>query len=700
MANRLSATITIGGAIAGSLRSALGATRDGFDRIGKSVTDLKSRQKELNRVVADQAKLGQAGSALRVQYAQQELATINKQIAALQKKQRVIDSTTKGMEAGRAKMASAGLAIGAATAAAATAFIPVVKAAQFETAMLGVAKQVEGTRDEAGKLTQVYFDMAKQVQMLGRELPMATSEIAEMVAAGARMGIARDELIGFTRTSAMMANAFDAPAGELAEQMGMLSNLFKLPISRISELGDAINYLDDNSNAKGADIINVLKRIGGTAEFVKMPAREAAALASTFLTLGSSAEVAATAANAVMRELSIASMQPKRFQKGLIAIGMDADKVQQDMSKNATETIQSVLVAINKLPDEKRLTVATQLFGKEYGDDVAKLAGGIETYREQLALAASDKAIGSMAREHEARVSSTAAQWEILKNRMGEVAVNIGSVLLPSINAILLPIGAVASKVADFARENGRLVEAVAVLGGAFAGLVIGANLVKFGIGAATFAFNAFRLMLLTNPVGLAITAFVGLATVAYLVWRNWDAIGPKLGALWESIKGYALAAWESIKGAWLTYTPIGQVVKNWEPIRQFFGSLFDSIRNAATTAMDWVLGKITAVGDLWGKTKAVFGIGSGKVEIGASATSAPSAAPRPAPQPLPQVPQLATSRGGQAASVDARQSNVFNITQQPGQDSRKLADDVARRLEERDAVRRRSVLYDPAMGY
>ena len=700
MANRLSATITIGGAIAGSLKSALGATRDGFDRIGKSVTDLKARQKELNRVVAEQEKLGRTGNALRVQYAQQELATINKQIAALQKKQRVIDSTTKGMEAGRAKMASAGLAIGAATAAAATAFIPVVKAAQFETAMLGVAKQVEGTRDESGKLTQVYFDMARQVQLLGRELPMATAEIAEMVAAGARMGVARDELIGFTRTSAMMANAFDLPAGELAEQMGKIAGIYKIPIPNIGALADTINFLDDSTLASGRDIIDVMQRIGGTAEFVKMPAREAAALASTFLTLGSSAEVAATAANAVMRELSIASMQPKRFQKGLIAIGMDADKVQQDMSKNATATIQSVLAAINKLPDEKRLTVATQLFGKEYGDDIAKLASGVEEYRRQLELAASDKAIGSMAREHQARLQTTTAQWEIAKNRMGEVAVNIGSVLLPSINAILLPIGAVASKVADFARENGRLVEAVLVLGGALTGLVIGANLVKFGIGAATFAFNAFRLMLLTNPVGLAITALAGLATVAYLVWRNWDAIGPKLGALWESIKGYALAAWESIKGAWLTYTPIGQVVKNWDPIRQFFGSLFDSIRNAATTAMDWVLGKITAVGDLWGKTKAVFGIGSGKVEIGASATSAPSAAPRPAPQPLPQVPQLATSRGGQAASIDARQSNVFHITQQPGQDSRKLADDIARRLDERDAVRRRSVLYDPAMGY
>lgn len=302
MANkRLNATITIGGAITGALRSALGSTRDGLNQIGKAVTDLKQRQKELNGVVAEQEKLGRAGSALKVQYANQELGLVNKQIEALRKKQSIIDQSNRGMAAGRSQMAGAGMMLGATAAAAATAFVPVMQAAAFEKAMLGVAKQVEGARDESGKLTQVYFDMARQIQLLGREMPMATNEIADMVAAGARMGIAKDELIQFTRTAGMMASAFELPAGELADQMGKIATLFKIPIPRIGELADVINYLDDNAISKGGDIIEVMKRIGGTAAFVKMPAKEAAALASTFLTLGSSAEIAATASNAAMR---------------------------------------------------------------------------------------------------------------------------------------------------------------------------------------------------------------------------------------------------------------------------------------------------------------------------------------------------------------------------------------------------------------
>ncbi len=36
---------------------------------------------------------------------------------------------------------------------------PVVMAAKFETAMLGIAKQLDGARDESGKLTKDFFNI-------------------------------------------------------------------------------------------------------------------------------------------------------------------------------------------------------------------------------------------------------------------------------------------------------------------------------------------------------------------------------------------------------------------------------------------------------------------------------------------------------------------------------------------------------------
>lgn len=46
------------------------------------------------------------------------------------------------------------------------------------------------------------------------------------------------------------------------------------------------------------------------------------------------------------------------------------------------------------------------------------------------------------------------------------------------------------------------------------------------------------------------------------------------------------------------------------------------------------------------------------------------------------------------------KQTNTFNITQQPGQNSKQLADEVARRLKQQQEAQRRGVMYDAAWGY
>ena len=54
------------------------------------------------------------------------------------------------------------------------------------------------------------------------------------------------------------------------------------------------------------------------------------------------------------------------------------------------------------------------------------------------------------------------------------------------------------------------------------------------------------------NPIGLALTANAG---TVYLVWKNWDWIGPKLTAMWTSIKGAFLSGINYVIGL-LNYLP------------------------------------------------------------------------------------------------------------------------------------------------
>lgn len=679
MANkRLNAVITIGGAVAASLKSALGQTKGKLDELGGAVRKLKNEQNALGNSIQTFGRMGKNVDGLRAKYAAVTLE-LEKQRRAHQR----LAAAQGGMAAGKDKMSGAGMALGVAAAAASVALAPVVQAAKFEKAMLGVAKQVDGARDKNGQLTAVYTDMALAIQKLGREIPIATNEIADMVTAGARMGIAKDELIEFTRTAAMMGVAFDTPAAELADSMGKIAGIFKIPMKEIAGLGDAINYLDDNAISKGSDIIKVMQGdLAGAASTMGLSAKNAAALASTFLTLGESAERADTAASGMLRQLQIAKMNPAKFQAGVEMIGMTGDQLQKGMIKDTQGTILKVLDKLAALPKEKQMEAVTRLFGKDWGGAIAKLAGGVKEYRRQLELANGEAAKGSMGREFAAQLASTAAQWELTKNTLTEISVNIGSALLPAVNSLLGGIRDIGAAVGAWARENKTLVTNVATVVGVLGAAFAATKLWAFGVGAVTFAFNALRVALMTNPIGLALTL---LTTAAVLVWKNWEPIKAFFVDLWGSISTGGAMAWEVVRAAIVALNPLPLVMAAWEPVKSYFTSLWADIVGTARQSMDWIIGKINAVGAGWQKTKAFFGMGD---EPEASGVSVGVKAP-----PVPAIP----AAGGRGGNTTIGPTTV-HVTTQPGQDSAAIARELAKEIDRKKKVEERSVNYD-AMG-
>lgn len=665
--------IEIGAAFSGSFKSVFGQASGEIGKIGGEIKKLEARQKELNATIAEQQKLGARGSPLKAMYATGEIDQITGKIIRLRQEQENLMAAKSGMDKGKSMMANAGMAVGAVTAAAATAGLPIVQAAAFEKAMLGVAKQVEGARDESGKLTSVYYDMEKQVKLLGREIPLSTNSLAEMVAAGARMGVAKDELIGFTKTAAMMASAFELPAGELADQMGKIANLYKIPIPAIGGLADTINYLDDNAIAKGGDIIDYLTRVGGVASSVKITGQEMAALGSTLLTLGERTETASTATNAIFQKFAAADKGTKKFKEAMEEIGLSTAEVQKGMQVDAQGTLLTVLEAIKKLPEEKRIGVMTELVGLEHSDTLAKLASNTEEYRKQIALAGSEKAKGSMSREFAAQLATTNAQWEIAKNRIMEVSVNLGSVLLPAVNTVLGGFGRLTSGIADFVAENRTLVGNIATVVGTIGGIFAATKIAAFGIGLVTFAFNALKLAMMTNPIGLILTA---VTVAGVLLWKNWDAIKEGMVAIWNTIRDSAIAAFESIK------TAVGAVIDWLAEKTAWIFQTVDKIKAAASSVGD-------GIGSAWSGAKSLVGLGPDTPPAGAATPTAAA--------PVTAVP-AAPPGGGNTTQTNINAPITINGATDPAATA-KAVNEALNKREREQAANRRAMMTDK-LGY
>ncbi|MGS3380561.1 phage tail tape measure protein [Citrobacter amalonaticus] len=559
----------------------------------------KGEQTQLNQLRASFYSEGIAiSSASRAtEQINQRTAQYNRQLAEQQRRLDAVNQAqarySRAKETGE-KMMSGGMktaAVGAATLAPVAAAVK--SYSSLEDAMKGVAKQVNGLRDDSGNRTPQYEEMQRAIMDASEKLPMANGAVdyAALVEGGARMGVANSDdpwekqkadLLAFASMAAKASVAFELPADQLSESLGKIAGLYKIPTQNIEQLGDAINYLDDNAKSKGSDIIDVLQRVGGLAS--QLDYKQAAALGSTFLTLGTPAEVAASATNAMVRELSIATVQGKNFMQGLDALGLSAEKVQKSMSVDAMGTIISVLEASKKLAPDQQVANLTQIFGKEFGDDAQKLANNLPELRRQIELTQGAAAKGSMNRESDINKASLSAQWQLTKTGAVNAFSSAGETLREPLMDIMLTVSKVVGSVRRWVEANPALVGSIMKVTAAIGALLVVVGGLMLSIGAVLGPMALVRLSFTT------LAGEGGIARLTGGVMRlggafQWLAGSPMqallsagrmvFGPLITLLAGISAPVWGLIA---LFAAAAVAVIKFWQPIQAFFSGFFTGL--------------------------------------------------------------------------------------------------------------------------
>lgn len=559
----------------------------------------KGEQTQLNQLRASFYSEGIAiSSASRAtEQISQRTAQYNRQLAEQQRRLDAVNQAqarySRAKETGE-KMMSGGMktaAVGAATLAPVAAAVK--SYSSLEDAMKGVAKQVNGLRDDSGNRTPQYEEMQRAIMDASEKLPMANGAVdyAALVEGGARMGVANSDdpwqkqkadLLAFASMAAKASVAFELPADQLSESLGKIAGLYKIPTQNIEQLGDAINYLDDNAKSKGSDIIDVLQRVGGLAS--QLDYKQAAALGSTFLTLGSPAEVAASATNAMVRELSIATVQSDKFLGALDEIGVNAEKVQKSMSVDAMGTIISVLEASKKLAPDKQVANLTQIFGKEFGDDAQKLANNLPELRRQIELTQGAAAKGSMNRESDINKASLSAQWQLTKTGAVNAFSSAGETLREPLMDIMLTVSKVVGSVRRWVEANPALVGSIMKVTAAIGALLVVVGGLMLSIGAVLGPMALVRLSFTT------LAGEGGIARLTGGVMRlggafQWLAGSPMqallsagrmvFGPLITLLAGISAPVWGLIA---LFAAAAVAVIKFWQPIQAFFSGFFTGL--------------------------------------------------------------------------------------------------------------------------
>ena len=605
------------------------------NKLRQAREQLKAAGLSAQTLAQRQTELGNKTKAANQQIKQQELALskLNAKAAAHAKYRGQVESLKS--ISGKAQILGA-----QSLAAGATVTAPVKRTTtdfmSFEDAMIGVARQVQGLKDDAGNFTPEFDAWKIKIQELSKELPLTTVQIANMIESAARMDIAKEELEDFVRLNTQMAIAFDAQnPDELVDQFGKVSKNFKLTIADTKDLADTINWLDDNAISKGTGIIGYMNRVAGISGIAKISAKNMAALGSTLQTLGAEEEDSATAVTTIFTRLGVAGNHSE-VDGGLKKLGLDPQKIAKGMASNAQDTLMLIVERIKKLKDEDKLDVMKGLVGIPHIKTISKLVDNTEEWRRQIALANDELAKNSMSREFQTRMKALSASTGIFQNRLFNLSSTIGGTLAPTLKDIMSKAGDGVDKFKNWIEANPELASkimiVVAAVGGAltaFGGLSLALSFLVYPIARVALGFNYFLKISkgLGTGVGLlakafawfgatAVKAVINLTRVMFanpiiaiimliigaliLLWQNWDTVKEKLINGWNSLKKSAGEIWENIKntisGKW---DALLDTAKNWgvnliNKIRDGISEAFEDVKKSITEKVDWIKEKMT----------------------------------------------------------------------------------------------------------
>ena len=406
--------------------------------------------------------------------------------------------------------------------------------------------------------------LKSQFMALSHEIPLAFSELTNIGALGAQMGIADSELAGFTETVAQFSATTNVSIESAAQQFGALKNLLDIDATGFSALGSAVAYVGINSVATETEVLSVATAIGGVAAQAGTSKEFVIGLSGALASLRVPAEQSRGALTRVFQEINRSAAEGgPQFENFARILGMTTEEAKALAGSNIEEFFLKFNQGLSGMSAQELTQAldAVNLSDIRVTNTLARLSSNMDVVNKSMA----DSAYGFensavLSALYANKAEDLASKFQILVNSLSELAAKLGDAVSPTFGAF---IDYLAKRAQDLS---------VALSTGAgkslaqFAGIIGAATTTVFGlagaIALATASLAAFNFV--KDKLGLsAVSSALGSLT------QSWIATTFSTNA--------ATAATTVFKGALLT-TGIGAAVV-------LLGYLAASFMNVGTDA-------------------------------------------------------------------------------------------------------------------
>ncbi|EPQ4128288.1 phage tail tape measure protein [Proteus mirabilis] len=469
-------------------------------------------------------------------------------------------------------------------------------------------------------------DEFKMLREQARELGATTAFTANQVAQGqafyAMAGFKPEQIKNAMPGTLAMSLAGDIDLGTTADIGSNILTGFKLDSDQMGRVSDVLVGAFTRSNTSLTMLGDTMKYVAPVASGLGVDLETAAAATGKLGDAGIQGSMAGTSLRAILGRLA---EPPKQAAKALEELGIKTRDAKGNL-RDFPELLAELDKKTAKMGNAQRAGFFKHIAGEEAFSALSVLAeqagkGELQTLVADLKQAKGEaqKVAGTMTDNLSGDMKNLQSAWE-------DLGIQIFDGIDSPLRQISQSITRVISKVGVWMKENPELAKTLTMIGLAIAGIITTLGILSLSIAAMLGPLAAAKLSLsilgikggsaltlLLKPIKLLGSAFLGLgktmlanpillviaaiAAAVYLIYKNWDTIGPYVYKVWDTVKRYTAIAWQAlkdtIKSAWeaikyifFNWTPLGLIIKHWDSIVSY-------------TQTTWTMIK-TKISDVW----------------------------------------------------------------------------------------------------
>jgi TP901 family phage tail tape measure protein len=174
-------------------------------------------------------------------------------------------------------------------------------ATDYESAFAGVRKTTEATEEEY----QALYD--GMLQLSETETSVGFVDLAGIMEMAGQLGVAEEELLGFTKTYADLQESTNIQGGEGAADLQRFLNLTEQSTQNVARVGGVIVELGNNFATTESEILAMATRMASTGDLAGFTSTEILALSAALSSAGINAEAGGSAASKLMKSMQLAA---------------------------------------------------------------------------------------------------------------------------------------------------------------------------------------------------------------------------------------------------------------------------------------------------------------------------------------------------------------------------------------------------------